>query len=315
MVDCDARPRSFRELSRVTEEHYFPHTVTMESQVLLRESGLICRDLGEVSLVKLNWGAAVTVETEHPDAFAVNIPLRGRLSVRSTRGPGQAATGQAVVCPPDTPVEFPGWGAEVTMLGIRMGADYLRHQLELAGVTTASTPTIIDLTTGAGREWQDICHSVIGCEGAEAGGLLAGHPMFRRNLAAALASGLALVLAEHGPTGPRATPARLRRAVDALESDPARPWTVGEIAQVAGCGVRTLQGDFREQYGVGPVEYLRGIRLSVIHDELVAADPRTGVTVTDIALSWGVAHLGRFSSAYRRRFGQPPSETLKALPE
>lgn len=59
MVDCDARPRSFRELSRVTEEHYFPHTVTMESQVLLRESGLICRDLGEVSLVKLNWGVSL----------------------------------------------------------------------------------------------------------------------------------------------------------------------------------------------------------------------------------------------------------------
>ena len=310
MVDCDARPRSFRELSRVTEEHYFPHTVTMESQVLLRECGLICRELGEVSLVRLNWGAAVTVETEHPDAFAVNIPLRGRLGVRSTRGPGQAATGQAVVCPPDTPVSFPQWGAEVTMLGVRMGADYLRNQLELAGVTTASTPTVIDLNSGAGREWQDICQSVIAGEGH-----LAGNPLFRRNLAAALASGLALVLGEHGPTGPRATPARLRRAVDALESDPARPWTVGEIAQVAGCSVRTLQGDFREEYGVGPVEYLRGIRLSVIHDELVAADPRTGVTVTDIALTWGVSHLGRFSSAYRRRFGQTPSETLRELPE
>ncbi|MDO5668697.1 MAG: AraC family transcriptional regulator [Corynebacterium sp.] len=309
-MDCDTRPRSFRELSRVTEEHYFPHTVRMESQVLLRECGLICRDLGEVSLVRLNWGAAVTVETEHPDAFAVNIPLRGRLGVRSTRGPGQAASGQAVVCPPDTPVSFPQWGAEVTMLGVRMGADYLRNQLELAGVTTASTPTVIDLSGGAGREWQDICLSVIAGEGH-----LAGNPLFRRNLAAALASGLALVLAEHGPTGPRATPARLRRAVDALESDPARPWTVGEIAQVAGCGVRTLQGDFREQYGVGPVEYLRGIRLSVIHDELVAADARSGVTVTDIALTWGVAHLGRFSSAYRRRFGQAPSETLKESPE
>ncbi|MDO5511786.1 AraC family transcriptional regulator [Corynebacterium sp.] len=310
MSDCEARPRSFRELSRVTEEHYFPHTVTMESQVLLRESGLVSRDLGEVSLVRLNWGAAVTVETEHPGAFAVNIPLRGRLGVRSSRGRGQASTGQAVVCPPDTKVQFPQWGAEVTMLGVRLGADYLRHQLELAGVFTASTPTVIDLRGGAGREWQDICQSVMSGDGH-----LVGHSLFRRNLAAALASGLAMVLAEHGPAGPRATPVRLRRAVDALESDPARPWTVGEIAQVAGCGVRTLQGDFREEYGVGPVEYLRGVRLSVIHEELAAADPASGVTVTDIALTWGVAHLGRFSSAYRRRFGETPSQTLRTQPE
>ncbi|NLA57204.1 MAG: AraC family transcriptional regulator [Corynebacterium humireducens] len=311
MSDCDASPTSFRELSQVTERHYFPHTVRVESQVLLGGSGLTYRGLGEVSLVRLNWGAAVSVETEHPDAFAVNIPLRGRLTVHSRHGRGQAAANQAVVCPPDTPVSFPNWGAEVSMLGVRLGADYLRNQLEMAGVAPRPAPTVIDLSTGPGQEWQEICRSVVTCS---AGGLLAGHPVFRRNLAAALASGLALVLAQQGPDGSRTTPARLRRAVEAIEADPARAWTVAEIAAVAGCGVRTLQGDFREEYGVSPLEYLRGVRLAVIHEELAAADPDSGATVTDIALTWGVAHLGRFSTAYRRRYGQTPSETLRAAP-
>ncbi len=311
MDDCVTSPTSFRELSQVTERHYFPHTVRMESQALLGGSGLTYRGLGEVSLVRLNWGAAVSVETEHEGAFAVNLPLRGRLTVYGPHGRDRAVANQAVVCPPDTPVSFPHWGAEVGMLGVRIGADYLRNQLELAGVASPTIPAVIDLSTGAGREWQELCRSIVSCA---AGGLLTGHPLVRSNLAAALAGGLALVLAEERSVGPRATPARLRRAVEALEADPARPWTVAEIAAVAGCGVRTLQSDFREEYGVSPIEYLRSVRLAVIHEELSAADPHSGATVTDIALSWGMAHLGRFATAYRRRYGQSPSVTLRTVP-
>ena len=36
-----------------------------------------------------------------------------------------------------------------------------------------------------------------------------------------------------------------------------------------------------------------------------------GKSVADIANRWGLAHLGRFSTQYRRRYGEKPSQTLR----
>jgi transcriptional regulator GlxA family with amidase domain len=57
--------------------------------------------------------------------------------------------------------------------------------------------------------------------------------------------------------------------------------------------------------------YLRQVRLDRTRDALLAADP-TRVTVAAIANWWGFAHLGRFASVYRARFGERPSDTLRA---
>jgi transcriptional regulator GlxA family with amidase domain len=56
--------------------------------------------------------------------------------------------------------------------------------------------------------------------------------------------------------------------------------------------------------------YLQSVRLDRAHESLRRADP-TRLTVSAVAHRWGFAHLGRFASAYRLRFGEPPSETLR----
>ena len=47
------------------------------------------------------------------------------------------------------------------------------------------------------------------------------------------------------------------------------------------------------------------------HAALRDADPGDGTTVTEVALRFGFAHTGRFAAAYRRRYGQTPSATLR----
>lgn len=308
MMRINHSAATFREISQVTERNYFPHTVRAESRVLACRANLVSQDLGDARLVQLNWGAAVHVETEHPGSFAINVPLRGRMSVRSAHGRQEAAAHTAIVCPPDVPVAFPAWGGEVTMLGLRLNGDYLRHNLEEAGLRSPKVPVLLNLREGYGMEWLAIATSLLSQRQDGAG--LMDNPLVGRHLAAALASGLTLMLADLQPAGQSPTPARVRRAAEALETDPARAWTVAEIAAVAGCGIRSLQAGFRTEFGVGPMEYLRGIRLDVIHDELQACDPNGTHTVTEIATRWGVTHLGRFSAAYRRRFGEAPRHTL-----
>jgi AraC-like DNA-binding protein len=108
---------------------------------------------------------------------------------------------------------------------------------------------------------------------------------------------------------PHVAPGRLRRAVAAMNDAPERPWTVAELAQLAHCSPRSLQMAFRGEFGHGPLEHLRRIRLARVHEDLMRFQPGT-ITVGEIADSWGFSSLGRFASYYRQVYGQLPSVTL-----
>ncbi|WP_338750834.1 AraC family transcriptional regulator [Janibacter alittae] len=96
---------------------------------------------------------------------------------------------------------------------------------------------------------------------------------------------------------------------DAITAQPERTWRVTELAALAGVSPRSLQGAFRREYGVGPMEVLRRARLEHAHSDLVAGSPE-GTSVTEIAMSWGFFHLGRFAATYRERYRESPSNTL-----
>ena len=73
---------------------------------------------------------------------------------------------------------------------------------------------------------------------------------------------------------------------------------------------RTLHRAFSDRLGVGPIEYMKRKRLSVIHSILARSDPAT-TNVSDTAMEIGFFELGRFAKYYRKLFGENPSETLR----
>lgn len=107
-------------------------------------------------------------------------------------------------------------------------------------------------------------------------------------------------------------PGPVKRAVELIESDPQAELSLQRLAQVAGVSVRSLQRHFRESVGVSPREYVQQFRLRRAHEDLLAARPGSGVTVADVAFTWGFTHVARFAAAYRQRYGTPPSQTLRA---
>jgi AraC-like DNA-binding protein len=115
-----------------------------------------------------------------------------------------------------------------------------------------------------------------------------------------------------GPA-PLRHPQRVERAIKIMEADPAAIIRMADLAHATNVSVRTLQAAFRQHTGASPMGYLRQLRLTRVHEDLLAADPRYD-TVARIANRWGFPHLGRFAATYRAKYGYNPSSTLQRGP-
>lgn len=83
------------------------------------------------------------------------------------------------------------------------------------------------------------------------------------------------------------------------------------IAHVTGHSVNSIFRAFQKYRDYTPIQFLRAARLDKARQRLLLAE--TVVSVSDIALSCGFSHLGRFAADYKRRFGESPSETARRV--
>jgi AraC-like DNA-binding protein len=109
--------------------------------------------------------------------------------------------------------------------------------------------------------------------------------------------------------GAAAAPWQVRQAEAWLEAHACEPITMEELARALGISLRTLQHGFRRARGLSPRQFLRGCRLELARRRLLAPDP--GTSVTAVALDCGFGHLGDFAAAYKARFTESPSATLR----
>ena len=101
----------------------------------------------------------------------------------------------------------------------------------------------------------------------------------------------------------------VRRAEDYMQAHLRNPRSVLELCRELGVSERTLHYAFQQVRGLSPMAYFRACRLNAVRQELVAA-PAGTATVHEIAQRWGFWHTGEFAAAYRRLFGELPSQTL-----
>jgi AraC-like DNA-binding protein len=104
-------------------------------------------------------------------------------------------------------------------------------------------------------------------------------------------------------------PRALRVARDRLADNAGEPLDLAQLACAAGIGIRALQLGFRRHFGVSISEMLLDMRLAGLHARLAQAPP--DASITEIAFDLGFTHLGRMAGAYREKFGETPSATLR----
>jgi AraC-like DNA-binding protein len=106
-----------------------------------------------------------------------------------------------------------------------------------------------------------------------------------------------------------AVPAYVRRAEEFMHANAAMPIRMEQVADAAGCSVRTLGAVFRRFRDSTPLAALHAIRLDEVRAEL--SHGATIGSAAEVAHRYGFTNLGRFAAAYRLRFGEAPLETSK----
>jgi transcriptional regulator GlxA family with amidase domain len=103
---------------------------------------------------------------------------------------------------------------------------------------------------------------------------------------------------------------RIQAAVDLIHAEKSPVMLdVTAIARHIEVSVRALQLAFQKELGTSPSAYLRDVRLDQVRSILLSGTPET-TSIAQTAGDWGFGNLGRFAAAYRRKFGEAPSETV-----
>jgi AraC-like DNA-binding protein len=267
------------------------------------------------------YGAPVRIKAQPQriDYWLV-LPVRGRMETtfRNCQYVGDARR----ACLFSDPFMGPNWNAVdanaarmtvvlsdhslLQQLAVLLGkdpADTLHPRLEFA--------PILDLNRGHGRSIARLASLAL--KDFESGGPMTRSPLAMNSAEQFIINELLLAHphnysdALHGAV-PSIAPRDVKRAIEFMEAHLETPVTLAEVAGAAGVPGRTLLKHFHDYRGMSPMEYLRRARFDRAHQTLRRAD--VSQTVSEVAVTWGFFHLGRFSAEYRRRYGELPSETL-----
>ncbi|HLF31701.1 MAG TPA: AraC family transcriptional regulator [Xanthomonadales bacterium] len=113
------------------------------------------------------------------------------------------------------------------------------------------------------------------------------------------------------PVGSHARSCYVRRAERLLRTAPETVSSVPSLAELVGARVRTLQIHCMRELQTSPGTMIANAKLDLIRTTLVQCPPRT--TVTSAAIQSGWTQLGKLGAAYKRRYGELPSDTLKKV--
>ncbi len=100
------------------------------------------------------------------------------------------------------------------------------------------------------------------------------------------------------------------RAEDFMQENLDRPLSISAVAQALDTTPRQLQYAFRQVREQTPRQALQALRLDRARKMLT--NPADDTTVTEVAMDLGILHLSRFAAAYRQRYNETPSHTLRA---
>lgn len=273
-----------------------------------------------ISHVILNFGhlfgvqhkSAIEVTSPPLALYQIMVPLRGKLVGHSDI---EATPGTALVYSPQDRFNT-YWSEDCIALVLSVYAEKLRA---LARTTfPALEPnrmrigSLMTLTDGSGRSFANALGTI--CRESVDPGSAFSRGITTKSVEETLLLSLLLsqendVRALSNKTICSSRRNYVARTLDYIDAHVADELTLADLIDASGASARTLQYGFIEQFGVGPITYLKRLRMHCVHDALRKAAPGS-CQVGNVAAQWGFFNGSAFARTYRKMFGELPSETL-----
>ena len=100
---------------------------------------------------------------------------------------------------------------------------------------------------------------------------------------------------------------KIMHAKDIITSNMEKPPSLNELSKIIGLNSNKLKKNFKEMFGIPVFKYLQEERLTKAYSLLKQGE----MTVWEVAWFVGYDSLSSFSNAFKKRFGQRPSEINK----
>ncbi|MBB3396031.1 AraC family transcriptional regulator [Rhizobium sp. BK060] len=271
---------------------------------------------GPISIADCAYDGSLLVQREAPgDKMIIFLPRQGDLVFDFPRNPIHSAPGQGTILEgdPSNGGRISGMRRHLSLLIDKAKiAGHLSHMLGRSITGRIDIRPHFDLTSDLGRSVVDLSGQLY--RGLREGASLRQSPLALASLCDAVTY-LILENCQHrysnelAQSAPAPAPRQIRWAIEYMQEHIAEPISLIDIANAAKVSVRTLQQGFRHFRNTSPMAYLQEMRMAAVHHDLL--DGPTERRVAEIATNWGFRHLGRFAAEYRKRFGCPPSHTLR----
>lgn len=289
-----------------------PHRLSLQSSSQPLHTHLRFAQLGQISLMRLGYGADVRIQPEELAGFyLVQVPQYGHASIRSGTEQVDSSPQVATVLNPNVEIDMV-WRANNEQLMLKIDRALIEQIAPHFESISRPAELIFPLKFLAHQHtsWRLMMRYVIDC--ARNSETYAQSPLLLAQLEQLVVT---TFLELHPPIQAephrrleKILPKPIRLVEQYLHEHADQPIRLEQLAAVAQTSVRSLHAGFQAHCGISPMQYLRQIRLERARFDL--SQP-SAASITEVALRWGFMHLGRFSAEYKRRFGESPSHTQK----
>jgi AraC-like DNA-binding protein len=290
------------------------------------DSSLYSAGSPRLQMFILRYGPEVEVRPQPFDGFAlVQMPLSGSAEIESDGHCITIGRGQVAVIAPRRSVRL-RWSRDCEQLLLRIPLTLVHDAAVRSAQATSATglQSANLLRDGASAQWFGLVQSLMELAlPDDADRPAACHPAWLEHVEQSLAYFLltqqpatdamalddaALTLSSPSSADGDALEAPLAAAERYMRSRLCAPLSLEDLARAAGVSPRTLHMHCKRRFGVGPMVWLRHVRLEAARRML---ESDADCLVTDAAMEFGFGHLGRFSAYYRERFGELPRQTAR----
>ncbi|MBL4639715.1 MAG: AraC family transcriptional regulator [Kordiimonadaceae bacterium] len=304
------------EIQNTISRYFKSHDMKVLDKSSPLQTRLSRTHVGSTAFNILEYGGHVVINPKELGSFyLIHINLEGQCELTSDGTRISLNKHQAAICTTHRPHEFK-WRPDSKVLAIQIPKTKMLAQARRLTCGTVSDDIdfelALDLDSPNSTALMDLIQFMLADTNSKHG--LSQHQTTAHPLEQALITALlkiqpgthqeAIALQEN-----TAVPAHVRRAEVYMMNNLAHSIRMAELADIAGVTERTLTNGFQQFKGAPPARYFLCLRLAKAREQLQA--DTLGATVADIAFDLGFHHMSGFAAAYRQRYDELPSQTLK----